>query len=71
MKARLRTRPGSAQTIRMPVLEYFLTVGVALTLGLFVLSVCLGPASPDSAAVARTGNTASMLKAEPHRDSSN
>jgi hypothetical protein len=52
----------------MPVLKYFLTMGPALTLGLFLLSAYLGPAAPDSAAkVSKTVTTASIMKLEPRR----
>ncbi len=46
----------------MPLLKYFLTVGTALTVGLFVLSAYLEPTPADTAAkVSAAPTTASVL----------
>jgi hypothetical protein len=46
----------------MPLLKYFLTVGAALTVGLFVLSAYLEPTPADTAAkVSAAPTTASVL----------
>jgi hypothetical protein len=46
----------------MPLLKYFLAVGTALTVGLFVLSAYLEPTPADTAAkVSAAPTTASVL----------
>jgi hypothetical protein len=50
----------------MPLLKYFVTVGVLLTLGLFALNAYLDPASTDGAArVSVTPTTASLVLIAP------
>jgi hypothetical protein len=53
---------GASEEDAMPLLKYFLTVGTALTVGLFVLSAYLGPSSSDTAArVSVAPTTATLL----------